>query len=366
MDNALRMEHQNFENEVRRIARGLWPDAEFSGANIVEGREMDGVFETEDCIHFVEATTSRGMEKARQDVSKIHKMLLKLQGKSGTRAVRGWFVTREEPTGDQRKVTDKLKKSINVLSFSQFQARLIDSKLYLSVRDAYHFGSVRDPSTGQHDKDLDIKYIALDLVRLDSRDVVSLKDMITMIQGGRTVVLLGDYGAGKSMTLREIYRELRKIHLSGKSSTFPIYLNLRDHYGQTEPAEILGRHAHIIGFSNPTHLVRAWRAGYVHLIVDGFDEISTLAIQGLWRKLKDNRFRAMEAVRRLIGSHPSGPGLLLAGREHFFDNTAERHNALRLQRNAVEFSLTEFTDEQIRAYLKRVGLSGSVPSWLAV
>lgn len=364
VNREMRKEHKDFENEVRRIARGLWPDAEFSGASVVEGREIDGVFETEDCIHVVEATTSQGMEKARQDVSKIQKLLTKLQGKSGTRAVRGWFVTRNEPTGDQRKVTEKYRKSINVLSFSQFQARLIDSKSYISVRDAYHFGSVRDPATGEHDKDLDIEYVALDLVRLDSREVIPLKNIVTMIQEGNTIVLLGDYGAGKSMTLRELYRELRKIHLSGKSSTFPIYLNLRDHYGQTEPAEILGRHAHTIGFSNPTHLVRAWRAGYVHLIVDGFDEISTLAIQGLWRKLKDNRFRAMEGVRRLIGDHPSGPGLLLAGREHFFDSTTERHNALKLPRYAVEFSLTEFTDEQIHAYLKRMGLSGTVPSWL--
>ena len=203
MDTEARQEHQNFENEVRRIARELWPEAEFSGANIMDGREVDGVFETEDCIHVIEATTSRGMEKARQDVSKIHKLLLKLQNRSGTRAVRGWFVTRQEPTADQRKITDKFRKTINVLSFSQFQARLIDSKSYLGVRDAYHFGSVRDPATGRHDQDSHIEYIALDLVRIDSREVISLKDMVGMIQRGNAVVLLGDYGAGKSMTLRE-------------------------------------------------------------------------------------------------------------------------------------------------------------------
>ena len=364
MDNALRKENIHFENEVRRIARALWPEAEFSGAGILDSREVDGIFETEDCIHIVEATTSRGMEKARQDVGKINKNLRKLLGKSGTRAVRGWFVTRDEPTADQRKVTDKFRSSINVLSFSQFQARLIDSKSYLSARDVYPFGSVRDPATGLHEKNQKIEYVPLDLVRTDSRTMIPLKGLIIMIQSGSTAVLLGDFGAGKSMTLREVYGELRKNHLNGKTSTFPIYLNLRDHYGQIEPAEIMGRHAQAIGFSNPTHLVRAWRAGYVHLIIDGFDEISTLAIQGLWRKLKDNRYRAMEAVRRLIREHPSGSGLMLAGRAHFFDNSTERHNALGLPNNTMEFSLTEFTDEQIHAYLKRVGLSGSVPAWL--
>ena len=239
MDNALRKENKYFEDEVRRIARALWPEAEFSGAGFMDSREVDGIFETEDCIHIVEATTSRRMEKAKQDANKINKLLRKFQGKSGTRAVRGWFVTKDEPTADQRKVTDKFRSSINVLSFSQFQARLIDSKSYLSARDVYPFGSVRDPATGLHEKDKEIEYVALDLVQTSSRTLVPLKGMISMVQSGSTVVLLGDYGAGKSMTLREVYRELRRKHLNSKISFFPVYLNLRDHYGQIDPSEII-------------------------------------------------------------------------------------------------------------------------------
>jgi len=37
-----------FENEVRRIARELWPQAEYDGSLIVDGRERDGIFETEE------------------------------------------------------------------------------------------------------------------------------------------------------------------------------------------------------------------------------------------------------------------------------------------------------------------------------
>ncbi len=44
-----------FENEVRRIARAIWPSAQYSGAAIAESRERDGIFETEelyrDSIH---------------------------------------------------------------------------------------------------------------------------------------------------------------------------------------------------------------------------------------------------------------------------------------------------------------------------
>jgi hypothetical protein len=43
-----RTENEIFENEVRRIARQLWPQAEFAGATIIQGKERDGVFPTEE------------------------------------------------------------------------------------------------------------------------------------------------------------------------------------------------------------------------------------------------------------------------------------------------------------------------------
>lgn len=355
-------ENDHFEQEVRRIARALWPSAEFSGAAMVDNRETDGIFETEDCVHIVEATTSRRMDKALKDVTKLIKIIQKRKKISGTRVVRGWFVTRDEPTADQRKVTDKYSHSINALSFSQFQSRIINSGAYLSARNAHTFGSVRDPATGKHSSD--IKYIPLDLLDIKTKQTFSYDNFKSIISEGTTVVLLGDYGAGKSMTLREIYYRLRKDHINGKTSKFPVYLNLRDHYGQRDTSEVLIRHASSIGFDQPLHLVRAWRAGYVHLLIDGFDEISTISIQGQWHDLKNNRHRAMEAVRGLIREHPTGAGLLIAGRSHFFDNPNERHKALGLPSDSVELTLAEFTEDQIRSYLNRVGISGSIPSWL--
>lgn len=41
---------REFEDEVRRIARLLWPGAEFDGAAIEDGRERDGIFETEEFV----------------------------------------------------------------------------------------------------------------------------------------------------------------------------------------------------------------------------------------------------------------------------------------------------------------------------
>lgn len=357
-----RREHALFEDEVRRIARALWPRAEFGGADNDNGREFDGHFVTEDCIHLIEATTSRRKEKARQDIEKLQ---LRIQRESrratGYRMLRGWFITKDEPTAEQRSVAKPYRASINVLSFSQFQARLIDSRAYLTARDNHSFGSVRDPVTGR--PNTGIEYVPIDLFELKTSDIVPRESLLEILTGGKSVVLLGDFGAGKSMTLREIYRDLKRQHLFGETSSFPVYLNLRDHYGQTEPAEVIHRHARSIGFGQPSHLVRAWRAGYTHLLIDGFDEISTINIEGLWRNLRQNRFRAMEAVRRLIRDHPGRSGLLVAGRAHFFDSDQERHNALRLPADVVELSLTEFTDQQAATYLRQVGLPGFVPPW---
>lgn len=362
MKDTTREQNERFENDVRHIARALWPSAEFSGATILEGQERDGVFETEDCIHIVEATTSRRAQKAQQDTTRIEKLLNKFQSRNGIQAFRGWLVTRDEPTAEQREATKKYRNKINIFSFAQFQARLIQSNTYLGTRNDYTFGSVRDPATGE--KNPNIKYVPLDIVEIESKDALSLSGLTSLISEGQIIVLLGDYGAGKSMTLREIYYDLRKKHLKSETRNFPVYLNLRDHYGQSDPAEIIERHAKLIGFAQPLHLVRAWHAGYVHLLIDGFDEISTINIQGLWRNLQKSRYQAMEGARRLIRDHPSGTGLVITGRAHFFDNPTERRKALALSRGSIEFSLNEFTEDQIKTYLQRAGLPSTVPHWL--
>ena len=166
------------------------------------------------------------------------------------------------------------------------------------------------------------------------------------------------------MTMRHLYQQLRRSNMRGITPRFPVFINLRDHFGQTDPSEVLERHAKRIGFQQPSHLVRAWRSGYVHVLLDGFDETTSLNIQGLWTRLRQNRMRAMEIVRNFVQEHPEGSGLAMAGRTHFFDSAMERRSALGITSEWAEFTLNEFTDDQVKRYLEKSGLSGSVPSWL--
>jgi len=204
---------------------------------MLEGRERDGLFETEECIHVVEATTSRKKDKAEADLGKLGALTGKLQRKTTIKAVRGWLVTQDEPTADQRKAAEKYRPVVTILSFSQFQSRLIDSRAYLTARDDYAFGSVRDPATGE--SSATIEYIELLLSNAESGEIETPSRVAGRLRRGGRCVVLGDYGAGKSMTLRWIYRELRGAHFRGESSRFPVYINLRDHYGQSDPGELL-------------------------------------------------------------------------------------------------------------------------------
>jgi hypothetical protein len=357
-----REEQKLFENEARRIGRQLWPAAEFDGARVIDGLERDGVFETEDCIHLLEATVSRSRDKALEDGKKLTTLAKKLQSKNPQKAVKCWFVTKDEPTADQRDALSRHHSLVIALSFAQFQSKLIDVSSYIGLRDNYAFGSVRDPATGSPRSSID--YVPLDLIQSGNDKLWNTTEIRDALLSGGRFVVLGDYGAGKSMTLRELYRELRKSYFTRRTTKFPIYLNLRDHFGQTNPAEVLERHGRNLGFPYPPHLVRAWRAGYVVLLLDGFDELTTSGIQGVWKRLQDTRFRAMQAVREFVRAQPLDSGVVLTGRAHFFDSEKERRNALGMTAAFAELSLNEFNDDQIQRYLEKRGLRGRVPSWM--
>lgn len=278
-----------------------------------------------------------------------------------------WLITKYEPTSDQRAVVQRYHKRENVnirlLSFSHFQSKLIDVKSYLSLRDKYKFGSVHDPSEVDKSLNPKIEYIQLDVIDED-KHLWNVPQVCEKIENNGRIVLLGDYGAGKSMTLREVYRALRIKNLTGKSFKFPIYINLRDHLGQKDPDEILHRHAKLISFEPSNHLVRAWRAGYAYIILDGFDEITSLGIQNKWRRLKDMRFRSMEAIRKFVNQTTQDTGLIIAGRAFFFDSEKERKVSLCDNQPFINLSLNDFTEKQIEEFLQKNNITGVIPVWM--
>jgi len=98
----------DFENEVRRLARAKWPSAKYSGAQMLGGRERDGIFETEESINFIEATVSASASKAKDDSKKLFRAVFDHTKSGSLKTAVGWFITRNEPTADQRKEVQEI------------------------------------------------------------------------------------------------------------------------------------------------------------------------------------------------------------------------------------------------------------------
>ena len=348
---------RDFEDEVRRVARQLWPQSQYAGAAIEDGRERDGVFETEWMVHLIEATTWRTKDKAQHDIAKLVKLRRRLLTRG--KPVQCWFITQSEPTADQRGVAPG-DSSVNVLSFEQFRSKLIDAAAYLRDRDGYAFGSARDPESGGFK--VREKYLPLEAVSSDGK-VLTVEKMADTLNASGRLVILGDYGAGKSMTLRELFSRLAMAFRRSTTAMFPIHLNLRDHHAQSEPAEALERHARSIGFADPSQLVRAWRAGYAHLLLDGFDEMASPGWGGPSTRMRLIRRRSVELVRRFIRETPKAAGIAIVGREHYFDSPGELMGALGTESFTL-YRLRHFSEDQIQEYLESHGWDGGLPDWV--
>jgi hypothetical protein len=358
-------EEQQFEDEVRRIARAKWPSAAFAGAAMVQGRERDGIFEIDEVIHYVEATTSRRADKVRDDTKKIFSLISSQHRSGSMKGAVGWMVTKDEPTADQRdEARTHGKQNVKICSFSQFQQSIVDVSAYLALRNKHFFGSVVDPETRSLIPR--VPYVDLDLTDATSGAVVSRQQIVNSVSRGDSYILLGDFGAGKSMTLRQLYFEFSDRYQRGGTPLFPIYINLREHSGQDDPSELLERHARRIGFEKPHSLVAAWRAGFAILLLDGFDEITTLGTTGFRTKLRETRRRSLEAVRRLVEQTPHSVGVVVAGREHFFNTPVERTSSLGLRGTTFTLTTNEFTTAQAKKYLTALhgAAAEELPKWI--
>jgi len=120
-----------------------------------------------------------------------------------------------------------------------------------------------------------------------------------------------------------------------------------------------------VGFDSATALVRAWRAGYVYLLLDGYDEIATTGWLSQSNDLRQIRRRSVELIRKFIDQTPTGAGVMLAGRRHFFDTSDEMSSALGLAgKSPLVINTDEFTEGQVATYLERFGVGTALPSWL--
>ncbi|MCF1482619.1 MULTISPECIES: NACHT domain-containing protein [Rhizobium/Agrobacterium group] len=352
-----------FEDEVRNIARNLYSNSFGQGSQVIDGRERDGVFWNGHFFTVIEATTLKTKDKAETDGKKTHELVLKLR-QDGHMA-QGLLVTLYEPTPDQKQVikTKRYDRTIRIISFDELRAQLFDTLTYINNREKKRFGSVYDHVDNNFEIPLS-DFVEPTILDLEAEALVSFPELSDELRLGKRYVLMAEYGVGKSMVLRHLFhRTVTKVRTKVHFRT-PVAINLREHLGQTEPVELLERHARANAV-DPQKLVAAWNAGYVDLLIDGFDELSTRGWTGDIRRLKEYRRATHSVVRKLIKETPPQCGIFIAGREGYFDSISEMREALGVPTPQFRVCrILPFDENQASDFLRKKGYSGPIPDWL--
>lgn len=351
-----------FEEDVRRVARAIWADSIYNDRDCIDGRERDIRIETKNDIIFVECTTEETVKKVRYDVDKLKVIIPKTQN-STHKLVRGVIVTHRTPTQHQIDAVKPYSSIIRIVSLERLQAEFVDVSSYLNARSSYRYGSAQNLK----DQSINIPdniFVEPTFALIDNTTSISFQKLRErcIVEACITLVT-GDFGVGKSMTCREIFLSARKNFFKQRSVLLPLYLNLRDHTGQTDPTEAIYRHAKRLGYENPNELVRAWRGGFCLLILDGFDEMATSGWGMSLQKIRQHRYAGMALIRNFLSENPKNTSVLIAGRTNFFDSAREMYSALGIQ-NPFHLAVDNFTDEQIKELQAKLGAKSDLPPWL--
>jgi hypothetical protein len=326
-----------FEADVRQICSQLYGINGASGPVMIDGRERDGVFDTGTELVIVEVTMQKTRAKIKNDYDKSSSALkdLRKSRRYQQHNFRILLVTFHEPTAEQRTVIESHRGCpIDIISYRSLLSKLLDGREYGRLRDTAPFGSIRNPTDPQKEVERS-EYIPLNISNVDSNKEMTVTDIADELQSGTRMALIGDYGSGKSMTLRDVYYVCRDRYQVGETWKCPIYINLREHIAQSDPHEALLRHANKLGIRNTSSLVSAWRSGHLSIILDGFDELTPPQFSTSVTSLKAARQFAVELVRKFIEESPGSVGILTAGREHYFDRRAELLKAISPYCNIV-------------------------------
>jgi hypothetical protein len=286
-----------FEDRVRDLAQYIW------GAPCVPtkvgGVAVDGVAKLNDEIAmFVEITEERSLAKVRTDVTKLvtAKNAAFLEGVHA----RCFCVVNGSVT--EAMVGAGKPHHITVLSVDQFSRRFFDFPAYATARAAAPFGSSINPLTGEIDA---TEYVPVRYLVEGRKGDVGSKDVANWLLEGRKIILLGEYGSGKSRCVREVFRHLSAV--AEEKFAYPLAIDLRRSWGLEQADELIRRHLGGLGLESMRDSgTRAFLRGAFVALLDGFDEIGSQAWSNDANKLKVIRAKSLVGVKELIRETPGG------------------------------------------------------------
>ncbi len=348
---------KKLEEKTRDLASIIWNRV--ASPERISGVNFDAVIRiSNEEIILIEITQQFDLDKIRSDIAKIQSV--KLTFLTEGVLAKAYIILNSEPTAGMLELGKAAK--INVLSVDSFSKIAFDYQSYFTLRTRTAFGSAINPTTGQPDNN---KYIPVQYVDESGRKHFSTDDISNKLLNSEKILLLGEYGTGKSRCTKEVFLKLHEnIERGGK---FILSINLREHWGANSAIEIIAGHLKRIGLSGSIdRVMQLMLYGHLILILDGFDEVGsqTFGVNSL--KKESIRKNALIGVRDLIVSCKAG--VLITGRPHYFNSNKEMYDCLGIStkqhHNPIIKCADEFDMAQAQAYLSAVGISSKVPKWL--
>ncbi|MGH3854777.1 MAG: metallophosphoesterase, partial [Pseudonocardiaceae bacterium] len=160
----------------------------------------------------------------------------------------------------------------------------------------------------------------------------------------RFVMVLGDFGRGKTFLLRELARTLQQ-HLPDLP---PVLLELRNLEKKNTLEELLAQHLLKQGVNtvDRTKLRYMINSGRLVLLCDGYDEL----------ELRIGYDNAADYLKILLGAVTENAKVVLTSRNQHFRSNAQISTTMGAQVNIISSQVVElkdFTDDQIMQFLTR-------------
>ena len=343
------------QENVKTISSFIWNCP--SNNETINGVKIDCVLKpTKDYWIIVEVTENQKLDKVRTDITKIATCRQYLF--SQNIFCKGFIVMKNDPT--ESMITTGEGSSILVQSYTTFSKQFIDYPSYSYIRNQKAFGSSVNPFSGEPDSN---NYTPVFYENIRTKKNLTLGEIAKYLLRGKSLVLLGSYGTGKSRCIRELFSSM--IDRPFTRIVYPIAINLKENWGIQRADEIIRRHFGALGltqFSDP--VIKILDKNNFIFLLDGFDEVGAQIWSDDPSKLKQIRASSLSAVKDLI-QLTSSP-IIISGREHYFNSNEEMFEAIGLKSSETEIirCKDEFSIDEMNNYLKNLSITTDIPIWL--
>jgi Cdc6-like AAA superfamily ATPase len=251
------MDWQALEKLVRLVAESKFGC--LARAEDIAGIKCDCILHVGDgSVVIIEISKEDTLDKLRTDLAKFN--VLRPHFIQQNIHPRCFFVTLNEPTPSL--IASGKVNFVQVYSLDQFFDAMVGFSEYATLRQKSAFGSAIDLYSGKPDSS---KFVPVEYAD-ESGQTYTPDDIASLLSKGRNIVLVGDYGTGKSRCTKEVFAALTARQ---HNYQYPVAINLRDNWGLKRASEVITRHFSDLGLASRVDdiLKVAYSPANVYLLV---------------------------------------------------------------------------------------------------